>query len=234
MCVSGSTSYRLVSPAHCLPVPPTAGVMTTSEPPPAADAAAAGGDGGSGSQYACYKCRRILFSSSTLMSHTPGQVTRSTFANKKASPLSSFSSSSAACSSVFVDPDALAVGAFADNEGKLHCPRCRSKLGSFVWSGAQCSCGEWVVPAFMFSKSRVDEKRPAAEAAAAQPNGRADHVAPVIVFKPRLEQLDGSDREEKKDSAAGNEQQPASALPLPVLQPAAAQPKSGSDLTPYR
>ena len=86
--------------------------------------------------------------------------------------------SSSLCSSYFVDPDELEVGAFTDNEGKLSCPHCQSKLGSFTWSGNQCSCGQWVVPAFSFSKRKVDEK---------QARGDGQKVAPVISFKPRLE-----------------------------------------------
>ena len=99
------------------------------------------------------------------------------------SPQSALSHST--CSSYFVDPDSLAIGAFTDNEGKLNCPHCRAKLGSFTWSGEQCSCGRWVTPAFMFNKSKVDEKR-----AGQTTDGGRGGVAlrpPVIVFKPQLD-----------------------------------------------
>lgn len=45
-------------------------------------------------------------------------------------------------------------------EGKLCCPnvRCRTRLGGFNWSGSQCSCGSWVVPAVQVVASRVDRK----------------------------------------------------------------------------
>jgi dual specificity phosphatase 12 len=42
-------------------------------------------------------------------------------------------------------------------EGRLDCPRCHTKLGSYCWSGAQCSCGRWVTPAFMLHRKQVDE-----------------------------------------------------------------------------
>eukprot|EP01052_Picozoa_sp_SAG31_P068706 SAG31_NODE_27515_length_425_cov_0.496933_1_plen_85_part_10 len=41
-------------------------------------------------------------------------------------------------------------------KGKLNCP-CGAKLGSYNWSGAQCSCGAWVSPAFQINTVRVDE-----------------------------------------------------------------------------
>lgn len=45
-------------------------------------------------------------------------------------------------------------------EGKLVCPnaRCAARLGSFNWSGTQCSCGSWVVPAVQVVGSKVDRK----------------------------------------------------------------------------
>jgi len=45
-------------------------------------------------------------------------------------------------------------------EGKLCCPnvKCNSRLGSFHWSGSQCSCGTWVTPSIKVTKSRVDVK----------------------------------------------------------------------------
>jgi len=52
--------------------------------------------------------------------------------------------------------------------GKLYCPKCKSKLGSFDWAGSKCSCGKWVTPAFQVQKNRVDlRKVNAARASAA-------------------------------------------------------------------
>lgn len=42
-------------------------------------------------------------------------------------------------------------------EGKLCCPKCEAKLGSYRWQGNKCSCGVWVTPAFQLQRSRVDE-----------------------------------------------------------------------------
>jgi len=46
-----------------------------------------------------------------------------------------------------------------DQEGKLVCPNCDTRFGSYVWSGDQCSCGFWVVPAIQVPKSKVDPRK---------------------------------------------------------------------------
>ncbi len=81
-------------------------------------------------------------------------------------------------------------------EGKLCCPnaRCQTRLGGFNWSGSQCSCGSWVVPAVQVVASRVDRKGreetsgmvvvdffgAAAGAKAKGPGGREGEAAPVL------------------------------------------------------
>jgi dual specificity phosphatase 12 len=42
-------------------------------------------------------------------------------------------------------------------EGKLECPKCRAKVGTYAWQGMRCSCGKWVTPSFSLGKSKVDE-----------------------------------------------------------------------------
>ncbi|KAL1229072.1 Dual specificity protein phosphatase [Trichinella pseudospiralis] len=41
-------------------------------------------------------------------------------------------------------------------QGKINCPKCESKLGSFVWSGSRCGCSAWISPAFMIHRCKVD------------------------------------------------------------------------------
>jgi hypothetical protein len=48
------------------------------------------------------------------------------------------------------------MGEMPELEGPLKCPKCKSRVGSYKWTGAQCSCGVWVSPALQVSKSRVD------------------------------------------------------------------------------
>ena len=40
--------------------------------------------------------------------------------------------------------------------GKLHCPGCSARLGSFSWAGSQSAAGAWVVPAFQLHLCRLD------------------------------------------------------------------------------
>jgi hypothetical protein len=58
-------------------------------------------------------------------------------------------------------------------EGKLNCPKCSGRVGSWKWNGDQCSCGydatfddnssslfsAWQTPFFQVLKARVDFKQ---------------------------------------------------------------------------
>ena len=47
---------------------------------------------------------------------------------------------------------------FMGMEGKLYClnNKCKEKIGELTLSGAKCSCGEWIVPGYRLTKSKVD------------------------------------------------------------------------------
>lgn len=64
--------------------------------------------------------------------------------------------------SIFTEPlrwmEGITGGAV---QGKLYCPSCQARLGSFNWSGSQASSGRWVVPAFQLHLSKLDEEAPA-------------------------------------------------------------------------
>lgn len=62
------------------------------------------------------------------------------------------------CSSYFLSETLPWMDDAFLEEGKIHCPnaKCQSRLGSFQWSGSQCSCGTWVTPSIKLTKSRVD------------------------------------------------------------------------------
>ena len=68
---------------------------------------------------------------------------------------SQLSAGKPAMPAIFLQSDA--ADALSMVEGKLACPKCATRLGSFNWSGAQCSCGAWVTPAVQVVRSRVDE-----------------------------------------------------------------------------
>lgn len=63
------------------------------------------------------------------------------------------------CSSVFLAEAPEWATTIKSNKGRFACPKCNARVGSFSWSGAACSCGRWVTPAFQFQLSRVDLRR---------------------------------------------------------------------------
>ncbi|KAJ8123489.1 hypothetical protein ONZ43_g580 [Nemania bipapillata] len=109
----------------------------------------------------CKKCRRTLATPNFLVSHTPtGEAASST------------------CAHIFIDTlswmrPMLEEGAL---DGRLVCPnsKCGATVGRFAWQGLQCTCKQWVVPAFSLNRSRVDEvsSRPIGSSAIRMPPGR--------------------------------------------------------------
>lgn len=58
---------------------------------------------------------------------------------------------------IFVEPLAWMEGILRETQGKLHCPKCHTKLGSFSWvMGCHCPCGTQVSPAFYLVPAKVD------------------------------------------------------------------------------
>ncbi|NXE61093.1 DUS12 phosphatase, partial [Calcarius ornatus] len=110
--------------------------------------------------YRCRKCRRALFRSSSILSHTEG-MGPTAFAHKRITESARLSGNGQEkCTSYFIEPvQWMEPALLGVMEGQLLCPKCTSKLGSFSWRGDQCSCGRWVTPAFQIHKSRVDEVR---------------------------------------------------------------------------
>ena len=84
--------------------------------------------------YRCRKCRRLLFTSSTTLTHERGEGSVA-FEKKKRGlavqvPLDP-------CSSYFAEPvewmrETLQIGSV---DGKLLCPKCKARIGSFNWAG---------------------------------------------------------------------------------------------------
>lgn len=139
------------------------------------------GDGGKEKELRCRKCRRTLATGQYLVPHIPKS---SSVAIVSPSPLpppaaaaSSLSSSSSSpgatpiasspapasmsCTHHFLHPlswmrPTLERGELA---GRLECPneKCGASVGRYAWQGFECSCGEWVVPAFSLAAGKVDE-----------------------------------------------------------------------------
>ncbi|KAG0252901.1 dual specificity phosphatase 12 [Mortierella polycephala] len=114
----------------------------------------------------CKKCRRALVARDSVITHSPGQGQNAFQYRKRDATLhiseaiqSNVSSihpqAATVCQSYFIEPVEW-IQDLHGLEGKISCPKCDSKLGTFNWSGGQCSCGSWVTPAFMMHKGKVD------------------------------------------------------------------------------
>mmetsp|Transcript_11754 Transcript_11754/g.35832 ORF Transcript_11754/g.35832 Transcript_11754/m.35832 type:complete len:109 (+) Transcript_11754:236-562(+) len=105
--------------------------------------------------FSCRMCRRELFQMEDVY-HGAGVETAESdskqFRRKKGRPLN-------ACTSLFLREKPSWNPPLDENSGRLDCPNCSNKLGSFAWSGTQCSCGKWLSPAFQISASKVDHMR---------------------------------------------------------------------------
>ena len=103
--------------------------------------------------FKCRMCRAALFGEADL-EDPPHEPSQHSFSHRKLhhDGSSRSATSDSACQSYFLQ-DTLA---WMGDEGRFNCPTCDAKLGSTTWSGAQCSCGTWVVPAIQIPKSKVD------------------------------------------------------------------------------
>lgn len=105
-------------------------------------------------RYSCRKCRTVLFGVADL-EDPPHTQSQHSFRKKGAS----HNITTSLCQSHFLAQPLSWMGGCGDMEGKLHCPKCLYKVGHYSWTGTQCSCGTWVVPAIMIPKSKVDERK---------------------------------------------------------------------------
>ena len=109
--------------------------------------------------------RRILASSSSFVIHQPPK--ESTFLKLSYSKVASTPRAQvdsvlpSQCGHFFLEPQDWMQPTIEQGEleGKLECPKCSSKVGSFAWQGIRCSCGIWVTPGFSLGRSKVDEVR---------------------------------------------------------------------------
>lgn len=83
--------------------------------------------------YRCRMCRLPLFSSEAINYHQQAVHKHSQRGNKAkdANPKG--------CSSHFL-AEPMEWMRTDDVQGKINCPQCDARLGSYHWSGAQCSC----------------------------------------------------------------------------------------------
>lgn len=107
--------------------------------------------------YTCRLCRCHLFSHEDTVAHELHQNEKPRQFGKRVCQKE--------CSSFFLSEPPIWLDSNGDDtgeitEGKIMCPTegCDARLGSWSWSGSQCSCGSWVTPCFQFVKSKLDQK----------------------------------------------------------------------------
>jgi dual specificity phosphatase 12 len=143
--------------------------------------------------YRCAKCRRPLFRQSGVMSHEVCTSSKAQFkGHRSTADRKPFSGVGNICD-VFVEPVAWMTSMILTIEGKLTCPKCSAKIGSFNWAGEPCPCGTWVTPAFHVQKSKVDACR-----SVAVPNAHRSMSSPPTGVLPQP-----GDHVDKQRSPAG-------------------------------
>ncbi|KAJ3357169.1 tyrosine protein phosphatase yvh1 [Allomyces javanicus] len=115
----------------------------------------------SASSYRCPKCRTTLFTASDVVAHDPADARAAhvRFRHKGVANTS-------VCTVLNVVPHLPWLAeevARGEVEGKMVCggtlrngAKCGAKVGEYHWQGSTCTCGQWVAPAFLVPRSKVD------------------------------------------------------------------------------
>lgn len=157
---------------------------------------------GQATLYRCRKCRSLLATSDNILeTETGGQGAgfswrkRDKFQKEGAGGLEA---SDGAGGGIFVEPLRwMAATVEGQVQGKLYCPKCTARLGTFNWSGIQNNSGNWITPGFHLHLTRLDLENPARQAAleaqlghvsmsSSTPVAAAVPVPAVSIRQPRL------------------------------------------------
>eukprot|EP01132_Coremiostelium_polycephalum_P010970 gene10970-13440_t len=117
-------------------------------------------DGNEGFRYSCRKCSKDLFIDLDILPHEQGDG-QAAFKHHRRDKISK-ADEQVVCTSYFLmELDFFVNQTSGGVDGRLVCdnPKCGEKIGSWSWSGEQCSCGAWIAPSFQIPKTRVDEKK---------------------------------------------------------------------------
>ncbi|XP_044730446.1 dual specificity protein phosphatase MPK-4-like isoform X2 [Chrysoperla carnea] len=115
--------------------------------------------------YRCKKCRRIVASQSNIITHLDREAQINHKLKEKhrirhltAEELAAENEEIEICrKTYFIEPLAWMKDICQNTQGKLYCPKCNNKIGSFSWiMGCQCPCGSKVSPAFYLVPSKVE------------------------------------------------------------------------------
>ena len=102
--------------------------------------------------YRCKKCRTLLFQTQHILEHQQNKEEVSFGYRRRGG--------GGECNSVFIKDKLQWMGSCDQNDGQILCPKCKIELGHYHWSGNQCSCGEWITPAFQIANSKIDKEKP--------------------------------------------------------------------------
>lgn len=121
--------------------------------------------------YTCRKCGTLLFLKPDVLHENLSTSSPDSSDTSTARPSPSVSNVKMAwgcvdssqrapiCSSVFITDPPPWMSNATSHDGRMNCPKCKCRVGSFSWSGVTCSCGRWVTPAFQFQLSRIDSRK---------------------------------------------------------------------------
>ena len=138
-------------------------------------------------QYLCSKCRTVLFTEADILPHKAKQSHVNNFTHKSGQYINYQQ-----CTSYFTEPLPWCTQSINSNtdqyqsiEHKINCYKCKSRIGTCNWSGTQCSCGQWIVPAFQFVKSKVDARINNTQLNSVQYKPKLIHGKSSVVNRPQ-------------------------------------------------
>lgn len=123
-------------------------------------------------KYQCRSCRRVVAIQSNILPHSPcvGTYELLTSYDTHTGVLvdykaildnhSGLPSKPPCLQMFFIEPMQWMNGVLDEEHGKLHCPKCNTKIGGFNWNeGIDCPCGANVKPAFYVIPSKVEHSK---------------------------------------------------------------------------
>eukprot|EP00798_Chlamydomonas_sp_ICE-L_P008652 gene8652-34104_t len=129
-------------------------------------------------------------------------------------------------------------------QGKLHCPGCNARMGSFNWSGISDENAAWITPAFQIHTSKVDIVRPVApipsprqlatpmrqQPPSAPPSANANPSVPMPHCPPSASAALGRQDRRRKTMQRPPPSAPPSANATPSVTTATAPPSASAAL----
>jgi hypothetical protein len=107
-------------------------------------------------RYTCVKCRTRLFTTADFYKHNEDHMAKKLrlYEDLKPGERCEFQGSV-----YFLDKPAWIKPTDLETTGKISCPKCDAKIGTYSLPGTQCLCGceEWIAPSYQIQPRKVDE-----------------------------------------------------------------------------